>query len=354
MMPGTLQAPTVSPSIFESAAIRQTIAQIARASETRDSLVVCGEPGAGRETVARAINDGFDGQTTAGDRDPSETSRRCASDSGRPFFAIDCGTPDVRALEALIFGSISPPRPNDGGALDVLGSSSRLVLATGGTMVLRNLAEMPTRLQVRLARLLRESEAQLADAAGTRVDLDVRVVALVEPEFERQIAEGRLVPELLRRMNGPRIDMPPLRRRREDLPGLVLRMIDTLAAAMHMPPKRVSVAALQLLAALPWRGNLPEMRGLLQLLLVKVPGPVIRLADVLTHVRLDGAAPPVIVSGTLKEARERFEREYVAFVIEQHKGRMAEAAKTLGIQRTNLYRKVRQLSVSRRNGRRQS
>ncbi len=133
------------------------------------------------------------------------------------------------------------------------------------------------------------------------------------------------------------------------MPGLVTRTIEAVAAAMRTPPKRVSVAAMQVLAALPWRGNLPELRGVLQLMLVKVPGPVIRLADVLATVRLDCAVSPLVVGGTLKEARERFERDYVALVLEQHKGRMAEAAKTLGIQRTNLYRKVRQLSVHRRS-----
>ena len=345
-------APDVS--VFQSPAIRDTLAQIARASETRDSLIVCGEPGTGRERAARAINDGF----TQVDRrgaiveagfpgpSPVEGGR---PDRSAPFFVIDCSTPDVRALEALLFGTIARPAGDDGRDLDVLGGTSRMVMAAGGTIALRNVVEMPPRLQLRLAHLLRDREATLADAASTRIDVDVRIAALLEPGYEQQIEEGRLLPELARRLSGPRVDTPPLRLRREDMPGLVTRTIEAVAAAMRTPPKRVSVAAMQVLAALPWRGNLPELRGVLQLMLVKVPGPVIRLADVLATVRLDCAVSPLVVGGTLKEARERFERDYVALVLEQHKGRMAEAAKTLGIQRTNLYRKVRQLSVHRRS-----
>jgi DNA-binding NtrC family response regulator len=88
---------------------------------------------------------------------------------------------------------------------------------------------------------------------------------------------------------------------------------------------------------------------------LKVPGRRIRLADVLSHISLDGAPSSFAIAGTLKtlkEARDQFEREYVAAVLRQHNGRMAEAATALGIQRTNLYRKVRQLSVERPAGRR--
>jgi two-component system nitrogen regulation response regulator NtrX len=105
---------------------------------------------------------------------------------------------------------------------------------------------------------------------------------------------------------------------------------------------------LALLAALPWRGNFTELRGLLRTLVLKSPGRLIRLADVLDNIRLDGGSSSSTAGGTLKEARDRFEREYVAAVLEQHHGRMAEAARALGIQRTNLYRKVRQLAVARK------
>jgi DNA-binding NtrC family response regulator len=118
---------------------------------------------------------------------------------------------------------------------------------------------------------------------------------------------------------------------------------------MKVQAKSISRQAVALLCALPWRGNFVELSGLLRALVVKVPDRVIRLSDVLANIRLDGSAVTFHGRGTLKEARERFEREYVAAVLELHRGRMAEAARALGIQRTNLYRKIRRLAVQRKS-----
>ncbi len=350
--------------MFESPAMQTTVAQIAVAAATHESLIVCGEPGTGREQVARVIAGRRCALAHTSESTDDGASDRAVAQSARalsghehgdaPVFVVDCGIPDVRALEADVFGTTSQPVPDPDESLDTLGGGSLLVQACGGAIVLRNLAEFPLRLQHRLARLLREREALLADRARSRIDLDVRAIALLEPGFEQLIFERRLAPELMKRLGGTRVDIPPLGSRREDVPGLIAWMIESLAAQMHIPPKRVSDGAAQLLSALPWRKNLPELRGLLQVLMARVPGPVVRLSDVLAYVCLDGATTrPQVVSGTLKEARERFEREYVAFVLEQHEGRMADAAKVLGIERTNLYRKVRQLSVGRANDRRE-
>jgi two-component system nitrogen regulation response regulator NtrX len=145
--------------------------------------------------------------------------------------------------------------------------------------------------------------------------------------------------------------VPSLRNRREDIPGLVRCLLTDLCAAANVKAKIPSSQAIDLLAALPWRGNVGELEALLRRLVGKVSGRQIRLADVLAHVRLEGHTSSPVYSGTLKEAREEFERDYVAAVLDQHRGRMAEAARVLGLQRTNLYRKVRQLSVRRRSGR---
>ena len=121
-----------------------------------------------------------------------------------------------------------------------------------------------------------------------------------------------------------------------------------ICAEQRVPVKKISRQAAQLLSALPWRGNVRELRALLGALVLKVSDVRIRQADVLENVRLEGGPTTFVYAGTLREARERFERDYVTAVLEQHRGRMAEAAKALGIQRTNLYRKVRQLAVKRR------
>jgi two-component system nitrogen regulation response regulator NtrX len=111
------------------------------------------------------------------------------------------------------------------------------------------------------------------------------------------------------------------------------------------PPKTLSEPALQLVAALPWPGNVRELERLLQGLAQRVRADVIRLEDVLASVQLDGRSIPSAAGGTLREARARFEREYIAAALDQHSGRIPDAARMLGIQRTNLYRKLKHLKI---------
>jgi two-component system NtrC family response regulator len=174
--------------------------------------------------------------------------------------------------------------------------------------------------------------------------VDVRPIATSDAAAD----DERIVPELLKRLEHTRIDTPPLRSRREDIPALVRHLLAEICAEQGVPRRKASTQAVELLSALPWRGNLRELRSFLAALVMKVPDRLIRQADVLANIRLDGGPTTFAYTGTLKQARERFERDYVTSVLEQHRGRMAEAAKALGIQRTNLYRKVRQLAVKRR------
>jgi DNA-binding NtrC family response regulator len=109
----------------------------------------------------------------------------------------------------------------------------------------------------------------------------------------------------------------------------------------------VSRSALALLGALPWPGNVPDLRNLLSILTQTVSRPVLQLDDVLEHAQLDGMTPAIDPGVTLRAAKARFERDCISAVLIRHHGRVGEAAKALGIQRTNLYRKVRQLNVAR-------
>ena len=132
-----------------------------------------------------------------------------------------------------------------------------------------------------------------------------------------------------------RVDVPPLRARREDLPFLARQILADLCRHKGYPRKTITKSAITLLVALPWPGNLPELRGLLERLVAMLPGGVIRLEDVLAHVSLDGSELHGPEYGsTLREARERFERDYIAATLRRHRGRMAEAARALGMQRT--------------------
>ena len=247
-------------------------------------------------------------------------------------------------MEALLFGRCTPSNSHD--SLESVSTDGLLYRARHGTLFLRTVHDIPGRIQNRLARVLRDGEVWLDDGESSRVvAIEARVIASVDAALAG--GDDLLLPELKKRLAVHRIELPPLRRRREDVPGFVRRLVAEICGLQQMPVKAVSSQAISLLSALPWRGNLTELRALLQTLVAHVPGRTICVPDVLAHVRLDTGDVVFPTTGTLKEARELFERDYVTAVLKQHQGRMAQAARVLGMRRGNLYRKVRQLAVSR-------
>jgi DNA-binding NtrC family response regulator len=309
------------------------------ALDSTGGVLLCGEAGSGRDLFAKAIHLG------SGDQEGSTEGllRRSMRDegNGRPFVVVDCGHRE--ALDVRLFG-LEPPPGECGASLERIHAGCVLHAGFGGTIVFRQLSEMPARLQLRLARILRDGEVRVIDEAGCE---RVQQVA-VRPIATAGHQDGEdLVPELQKRMAQTVIAVPSLRSRREDIPGLVRALLADICAAAGIPVKTASSQAVDLLAALPWRGNVGELEMLLRRLARKTSGRRIRLTHVLAHVRIDGHSGGPSYTGTLKQAREQFERDYVKAVLDEHRGRMAEAAQALGLQRTNLYRKVRQLSVRR-------
>ena len=154
-------------------------------------------------------------------------------------------------------------------------------------------------------------------------------------------------PDLYRRFAEFQIQLPALRERREDIPALAQLFVARACQALTVEEKAMDVAAQTVLAALPWHGNVREMKDLLEGLVQTTPEATISLRTLLEHITLD--APErlhPVLGASLREARQRFEREYIAAVVAQHHGRIPDAAKSLGIQRTNLYRKLRALRLS--------
>jgi two-component system, NtrC family, nitrogen regulation response regulator NtrX len=311
-----------------SPAMRKIIDVLPRVSPSRCPILLYGERGTGREMLARTIHG---------------HGRRPEA----PFVLVDCANATPQDLERELFGIVSQRRTDgheERRTIERISRASRLFEASGGTLFLQNLPEMPTRVQAKLHRVLRDREAVLSSDRA-RVELDVRPIAAVEPGFETIVEEGRLRRDLYERLSLIRIELPPLRQRREDVPFLANHFLKDVCRSSGVPIKTLTRSALTLMAALPWRGNAPELRALLERLVLLTPHGSIRLEDVLAQVRLDGTEIATAGGTTLREARLRFERDYIAAVVRQHHGRMGDAAQALGIQRTNLYRKLRQLSV---------
>ena len=310
-----------------SPSMRDVVALMSRAAMMRAGVTIRGEEGTGRQVVARAIH--------------------TAQSDGAAFVSVDCAAHEADGLDADLFGSAARLRNGDlAHGPERVSRQSRLHDALGGTLYLKNVAEAPTRVQGRLARLLRDREAILVETNAT-IAFDIRVMTGVDPGVDAAVEDGRVRADLFKRLSVIRIDMPPLRHRREDIPALANYFLRDMCGVRRIPPKTLSRPALSLIAALPWRGNAVELRMMLEGIVSGLSGGKgIGLEDVLAHVRLDGGSVVFANVGTLRQARARFEREYIGHVLEQHQGRISEAAKALGIQRTNLYRKMRSLRVN--------
>jgi DNA-binding NtrC family response regulator len=285
-------------SVFgASPAIREVLALVRRIAPSRCNVLVLGERGTGRESVARAVH----GQSPRRDK---------------PFVKIDCAGAPAHGLPAE------------------LGQE----LTAGTTIYFNDMNELDEPSQREIADLLRRRDT--ADNP-----LDLRFIAGTAPRVDDSVARGDLRADLIESLGVVRIELPPLRQRTEDIPLLATHFLKEACRRNGIPPKTFSRSALTLLAALPWPGNASELRALTERLAVLITRGVVLLEDVLANVRLEGAEALGGPSGTLREARERFERDYVAAVLQHHRGRMGDAARELGIERTNLYRKIKQLNI---------
>jgi DNA-binding NtrC family response regulator len=315
-----------------SVAMRATMELVHRAAAARCGIALCGERGTGREMIARVIH--AHGATP-----------------GSPFIKVDCSTgSSAEDVELELFGVVpkrtgAPDRQN----LERLGASSRLLEAAGGVLFLKNVVDLSTRAQARLGRILRD-QSVVVDGSNNPARLDIRPIASFDGSTGNAADERRLRPELHERLTLIRIDLPPLKQRREDIAVLATHFLKELCQSNGQPLKTLTRPALTLLSALPWPGNVPELRTLLERLLLLVPGGLIRLEDVLAHTQIETGVSPIGIDATLRNARARFERDYIAAVLHHHHGRIADAAKVLGVQRTNLYRKMRRLNLARTNG----
>jgi DNA-binding NtrC family response regulator len=315
--------------VTQSPAMRLLVDAIGPAAEARGGLVLCGESGTGRALIGRAVHD--------------ESAR-----SAGAFVRVECAGQSPDDLELLLFGT-TPDRRHPGPGrrtTERIVRRSAIHDAMGGTLFLANLLDTPDRIQTKLARLLRDHEVTLNDRR-VRVPLDVRFMASLDTGPESAVADDRLRIDLAERLGQTRIEVPPLRRRREDIPVLAVHMIAERARAHGRSPQRFTRSALALLSALPWPGNARELGSVLDTLVRSIRRSVIEIDDLLDHIRLDGVSARLDASGTLRDARARFERDWISAVLIKHHGRVGDAARALGIQRTNLYRKVRQLKVAR-------
>lgn len=315
-MPASLAGP--SPE-----AVRARLACEAAAGE-RTPLLIIAEEGFDTRDIAQRIHE--------------------ASRPGSPFVIVESARTDPADVEVALFGS----RARSGAhVVEVLGSSAAFLRAGRGTVFVQDIGDLPSAVQRRLARLLRDGEARSAGRVPAPVR--ARVIASALPGIQTDVRDGRVRADLYRRLAVQELAVPPLTGRPADFPALVPMMADAISRRLGRPTPTFTQSALTVLAALPWRRNMQELEVVLERTVGAAPDDKveIRQEDVLAQLSFEGALARRAPSASLREARLRFERDYIAAVLEHHHWRMIDAARTLGIERANLYRKTRQLGISR-------
>ncbi|HVY62467.1 MAG TPA: sigma-54 dependent transcriptional regulator [Planctomycetota bacterium] len=289
---------------------------IALVSPTPKTVLIVGETGAGKELVARAIH-------------------RNSPRAGKPFLAVNCAALPEHLLESELFGHVRGAFT--GAIADKRGLFEE---ASGGTLFLDEIGDMSVPLQSKLLRVLQDMEVRRV-GGNVGVKVDVRVIAATNRPLRQLVAEKRFREDLYYRLNVVTIEVPPLRERPSDLPLLVDHFLAKHARAVDRPVPSIAPEALEALRRYPFPGNVRELEHVLESAVTLAKRPVILLEDLAEDIRTH--APERMP--TLEEV----EKEHIMKVLRQTGGNRQEAAQVLGIDRTTLWRKLKQYGISEKD-----
>jgi len=318
----------------ENVLLRETVAEVARPGDlvgqsgpmhkvfdaietvgpTDATVLITGESGTGKELVARAIH--------------HASPRRF-----HPLVVIHCGALTETLLESELFG-------HEKGAFTgaQYRKKGKFEIAEGGTVFLDEIGDITLKTQTDLLRVLQERE--ITRVGGNQIiKVDFRCIAATNKDLEKLIEEGKFRPDLFYRLNVFRIELPPLRERREDIPLLVNHFVQKFSLAMNKRITRVSPAAMNLLQEQPWLGNVRELENAVERAMVVGQEPELNEQDFIFK-------PPSSPTGAGKKL-EDMERAHILRVVEECGGNQSHAAEILDIDRVTLYHKLKKYGWTR-------
>ncbi|MBE7218081.1 MAG: sigma-54-dependent Fis family transcriptional regulator [Caulobacteraceae bacterium] len=322
-----LRAQTITPSDFigKSAAAQQLRSMIARVAPANSRILISGPPGSGKEVAARLIHG---------------ASPRARGE----FVPISAAGVTPERMDAELFGE-----EGEGGKPHKVGVFER---AHGGTLFLDEVADMPRESQGRILRVLVEQRFRRV-GGDQDVQVDVRVVSSTSNNLAEEIAQGRFREDLFHRLNVVPVRVPGLSERREDIAELVGFFIDRISETTGLPRRTLGEDAVATLQVHDWPGNVRQLRNNVERLLILAtgdPAEVITAEKLPAEVAAAGAAgsvgPERIIALPLRDAREVFEREYLAAQILRFGGNISRTAAFIGMERSALHRKLKSLGVA--------
>jgi DNA-binding NtrC family response regulator len=351
--------------VGESPPMRLLAQQIGKVGPAPATVLITGESGTGKELVARALH-------------------RASARRDGPFVKVNCAAIPEELIETELFGCLrgaytGADRSRDG----------KFLVADGGTIFLDEVGDMSLRVQAKVLRALQEGEIErVGDSRVLRVD--VRVIAATNKTLLDEVAARRFREDLYFRLNVVPIHVPPLRDRREDIPFLCDHFLRLYAQENDLPRKTLAAEAVRALGRMPWRGNVRELRNVIERLAILSDGPEISFADLASQDASVAAAPEgtaegpaapgtetasaaaageparparardrapalplpgldgIRALGGLVAARRLFERRCIEACLDRTGGNVSEAARWLGIERSNLHKKMQAYGLEAR------
>jgi two-component system, NtrC family, nitrogen regulation response regulator NtrX len=308
-------------------ALRQ---QIAFAAPTNGRVLICGENGTGKELVAHLLH--------------LQSQRHDGA-----FVEMNCAAIPEELIESELFGHV---KGSFTGASE--DKEGKFAQADRGTLFLDEVGDMSAKTQAKVLRVLEEQRFSPV-GGNVSVKVDVRVIASTNKNLEREIELGNFREDLYFRLNVLPFQLPPLRERKEDISVLTEYFLADFARKYGRKPPELSRKAIEILENYPWPGNVRELRNIMERIVIMTPQSRIDIYD-LPEPILNRTLPAQMEQekdSSLQEARDQFEREMILQKLIEYRGSVARAAHALRIERSNLYRKIRQLGIpysGRENG----
>ncbi|HEX7191142.1 MAG TPA: sigma-54 dependent transcriptional regulator [Thermoanaerobaculia bacterium] len=313
--------------VGESQVMRDLKSQVERAAPTKATVLITGESGTGKELVAREIH-------------------RRSSRANQPFVQVNCAAIPEELIESELFGH---EKGSFTGA--VRKQTGKFVAADGGTIFLDEVGDMSLRTQAKVLRVLQEGEVEPVGAA-TVIKVDVRVIAATNKELTEEIRGGRFREDLYYRLNVIPIRTPPLRERRDDIPVLGEHFAKLFSEEHNYHVKTFTAAAKKALQDAPWRGNVRELRNMIERLVIMVPADKIDITDL--PAEFFRTSSDIIASAmrlaTLQEFKDEAEKAFIIAKLREFGWNVSKTADAIDTPRSNLYKKIEQYNIRREAG----
>jgi DNA-binding NtrC family response regulator len=324
--------------VGRSGGMNALYAQIAKVAPTRTRVLITGESGTGKELIARAVH--------------KESALRA-----QPFIKVNCAAIPPELIESELFG-------HERGAFTGAAGRKRGLFeqADGGTIFLDEIGDMIASAQAKVLRVLQSGEFTRVGGEQT-LKVEVRVIAATNRDLPAAVAAGQFREDLYFRLAVVPLRAPPLRDRSDDIPLLCASFIDASCRENGMKPKAISEEAVAILTQYPWPGNVRELRNVIERLVI-LSEESIGVGDLPEEILAEASRrkrevtsaspalpkvelPPEARALPLREFRDHMEREYIRIKLEENGWNISRTANLLGIERTNLHKKMRSLGLAR-------